>query len=162
MVTHRCFYYPLSLKEIIRLCFVTNGFISASTVYTIIIHRGPPYVHIYSKLNLLTLLFLPSSLSSLLTGSQLSLESTDLPCRGKGRIDAPYHSFNSLSQHYLSIPMPWAGTCSYSQTTPPVFFYWRHGSLWSGRCSHLLTQVEWPAPSGASFLSSFHIEWLQA
>lgn len=59
--------------------------------------------------------------------------------------------------------MPWAGTCSYSQTTPPMFFLLEtHRSHWSGRCSHLLTQVEWPAPSGASFFSSFHIEWLPA
>lgn len=33
-----------------------------------------------------------------------------------------HHSFISLSQHYLSIPMPWAGTCSCSLTMPPLVF----------------------------------------
>lgn len=100
----------------------------------------------------------PHSLSSPLELTVLG----KYPAGQKGRIDAPYRSFKPLSQHYLSIPMPWTRTCSYSQTTPPLFFYWRLRSNWSGRCSHLLTQVEWPASSGASFISSFHIEWLPA
>lgn len=42
------------------------------------------------------------------------------------------------------------------------FFNWRDGSTWSSRCSCLLTQAEWPAPLGSSFLFPYRVTFSPA